>query len=109
MGYIRTSLNGKRYLAVHCRRTDFLRAHPKTTPGADAIAAQIEASLKRLGIDQVFIATDSPDDLRDGLKARLGASVHFLDDAPELLQKLGDHKGKRAVVEMWLAARASHF
>merc|ERR1712203_290299 len=79
------------------------------TPGVEAIGKQIEAALKRLGLERVFVATDAPDDLRSSLRSRLKGAVRFLDDAPDILKRLGDHNGKRAVVDMWLAARAKYF
>merc|ERR1740130_1847615 len=62
--FIARAFGGSKYVAVHCRRTDFLKAHTKTTPDQQAIAAQINTLLKDQGAEHVFVATDAPDELR---------------------------------------------
>lgn len=104
------------FLAVHCRRTDFLHARKKTTPGPEAIGAQIAAALTEFGFNQVFVATDAPDELRDVLRSSVKqGSVRFLQDDPDLASVYGKgggqewHEGELALIEMWIAARATAF
>jgi hypothetical protein len=106
--FITTWLGGSRYLAVHCRRTDFLTARKDTTPGPRAIATQINAMLRENSISHVFVATDAPSDLRDSLKKQVDGVVHFFDEAADIWSRF-QHPGKRAAVEMWIAARADAF
>ncbi|CAE8595628.1 unnamed protein product, partial [Polarella glacialis] len=107
------TFQGREFLAAHCRRTDFLYARKDTTPGLEAIASQLDAALARTGLNQVFIATDAPDQLREGLRqhVKLG-TVHFFQESSKGPgAAVGElwHEGQLAAVEMWVAARSSHF
>merc|ERR1712190_297554 len=106
--YISSVMGGKKYVAAHCRRTDFLKARTGTTPGPSAIASQLNEVLMSVGADTVYIATDAPDELRESLKSNVKGSVYFLSDAGKILEPF-KHPGKRAAVEMWIAARADFF
>jgi len=97
------TLEGRPYLAAHCRRTDFLKARAKSTPSAEAIAGRLNALLSETGLDQVFVATDAPDDLRRDLQREVQGAVHFFDSGAF------DHPGKQAAAESWIAARADFF
>jgi peptide-O-fucosyltransferase len=106
--FIKSTLGGNPYLAVHCRRTDFLQARTATTPGLKATVAQINALLREQGLEQVFISTDAPGELRPSFKEQITGSVHFIDDYPDISRRFA-HPGKKAIVEMWIAARADVF
>lgn len=106
--FIQSHIHGHRYLAVHCRRTDFLKARTATTPGVKATALQINALLREQGLDQTFISTDAPDELRATFKEQIIGEVHFLDEAPDIATRF-THPGKKAIVEMWIAGRADVF
>ena len=97
------TLGGRPYLAAHCRRTDFLRVRKGTTPNAKNIAATLNQVMAAQGLDQVFIATDAPSDLREALRSQVHGQVFF----PPLLDDI--HPGKQAAVETWIAARAQFF
>merc|ERR1711964_490754 len=58
--------------------------------------------------DKVFVATDAPADLKDDLKKKVNGEVFFLGDSEEISGRF-DHPGKKAAVEMWIAARADYF
>eukprot|EP00438_Fugacium_kawagutii_P015614 Skav212785 [mRNA] locus=scaffold159:325374:325907:- [translate_table: standard] len=105
--FIQNAFNGEKYLSAHCRRTDFLRAREKTTPDVSNIAMKLNEVLEQENIHQVFIATDAPHDLRATLQKEVKASVVFYD-AHGATEEL-DHKGKQAIVETWIAARADFF
>lgn len=105
--FIQKAFKGNKYLAAHCRRTDFLRAREKTTPDVSNIAMKLNEVLEQEGIQQVFIATDAQDDLRSELQKQVKASVVFYDSANGAIKF--DHKGKQAIVETWIAARADFF
>lgn len=102
---IASMLDGGRYISAHCRRTDFLNAHEKTTPGASAVAAKLNAELEKSGFNKVFVATDAPSDLQDDLRKSVKGKVFFIDEAGVSFE----HPGKQAAVEMWIAARAEIF
>lgn len=103
--FILSKLRGTRYLAAHCRRTDFLRVRKTTTPDPRQIAEKLNAILSQEGLGKVFIATDAPDDLRKILKKAVQAEVIFLREADTPFR----HPGKQAAAEMWIAARAEFF
>jgi len=84
-----------------------LRAREKTTPDVSNIAMKLNEVLEQEGIQQVFIATDAQDDLRSELQKQVKASVVFYDSANGAIKF--DHKGKQAIVETWIAARADFF
>eukprot|EP00930_Biecheleria_cincta_P078879 TRINITY_DN6649_c0_g1_i1.p1 TRINITY_DN6649_c0_g1~~TRINITY_DN6649_c0_g1_i1.p1 ORF type:complete len:1177 (+),score=253.25 TRINITY_DN6649_c0_g1_i1:160-3690(+) len=105
--FISTALKGEKYLAAHCRRTDFLRAREKTTPDVSNIADKLNEVMAKEGLNQVFIATDAPDELRAELQQQVKGSVVFYDAKHGATQF--DHKGKQAIVETWIAARADFF
>jgi len=102
--FISSQLGGRPYIAAHCRRTDFLRVRKKTTPDASNIAAKLNALLKEQGMDQIFVATDAPNDLKKDLEAKVNGTVHFFTPS-----KPFDHPGKQTCAEMWIAARADFF
>lgn len=105
--FIRSVLGGRPYISAHCRRTDFVRVRAKTTADPGELAKKLNVELERSGIDQVFVATDAPDDLREDLRALVNGKVHFFDKfAPGVSL---EHPGKLAAVEMWIAARAEFF
>lgn len=104
--FILSAFGGRKYLAAHCRRTDFLKVRQKTTPSADVIAARINVVLAETGIDQVFIATDAPSDLREDLQRQVKATVRFY--AGNGARSFA-HPGKQAAAEIWIAARADFF
>lgn len=106
--FIRDHLGGRRYVAAHCRRTDFLMARIKTTPGVEDIAKQLNLALTEQAADQVFIATDAPNDLRETLRTHVTGTVVFFDDASGIRKRL-PLEGQVAAVEMWIAARANYF
>lgn len=107
--YMQEVLQSKPFLAVHCRRTDFLRAREATTPSVEAVAEQLELALADFGLQQVYIATDAPDDLREVLRSQVRTGrIFFLED----LNDLGADsrlEGELAAIEMWIAARATAF
>jgi len=105
--FITSKFGAKPYIAAHCRRTDFLRVRTKTVPTADTIADQLNDLLKETGYDQVFIATDAPNDLRDDLQKQVKGTVFFYDTSSG--GQSFDLPGKQAAVEMWIAARADNF
>ena len=105
--FIQNAFKGGKYLSAHCRRTDFLRAREKTTPDVSNIAMKLNEVLAQEGIDQVFIATDAQEDLRSALEKQVKATVVFYDSAHGAIKF--DHKGKQAIVETWIAARADFF
>jgi len=105
--FLASALGGQKYLAAHCRRTDFLRVRTKTTPSADVVAAKLNAALAETGLKQVFVATDAPTDLREDLQRQVKAAVHFYDGASGAAAF--EHPGKQAAVELWIAARAEYF
>lgn len=105
--FIRNAFQGEGYLSAHCRRTDFLRAQEKTTPDVSNIALKLNEVLEQEGLKQVFIATDAPDDLRAALQDQVHGVVVFYDKKSGAKQF--DHKGKQAIVETWIAARADFF
>jgi len=107
--YIREILQSKPFLAVHCRRTDFLHAREATTPSVEAIVDQLELALRDFDLHQVYVATDAPDDLKDILKAKVRTGgVFFLDDM-DLKADSSLLEGELAAIEMWIAARATAF
>ncbi|CAE8644229.1 unnamed protein product, partial [Polarella glacialis] len=91
--FISSALKGQKYLAAHCRRTDSLRAREKSTPDAANVAAKLNAALVETGLQQVFIATDAPEDLRTALMEQVNARVVFYDEANGAADL--DHKGKQ--------------
>jgi len=103
--FVTSKLDGGRYISAHCRRTDFLNAHEKTTPGNSAVAAKLNAVLAESGVSKVFVATDAPDELREDLRKSVKGDVFFIDEAGASFE----HPGKQAAVEMWIAARAEFF
>lgn len=105
--FIQNAFKGQKYMAAHCRRTDFLRAREKTTPDVSNIAMKLNEVLEQEGLTQVFIATDAQDDLRSALQKEVKGTVVFYDTAHGAIQF--DHKGKQAIVETWIAARADFF
>ncbi|CAL1130143.1 unnamed protein product [Cladocopium goreaui] len=83
--YMQEVLQSKPFLAVHCRRTDFLRAREATTPSVEAVAEQLELALADFGLQQVYIATDAPDDLREVLRSQVRTGrIFFLEDLNDL-------------------------
>lgn len=71
------------------------------------IALKLNEVLEQEGLKQVFIATDAPDDLRAALQDQVHGVVVFYDKKSGAKQF--DHKGKQAIVETWIAARADFF
>jgi hypothetical protein len=63
--------------------------------------------LKELQLDQVFVATDAPNDLRADLQRQVNGAVHFFDGASGAASF--EHPGKQAAAELWIAARADFF
>uniref|UniRef100_A0A7S1QYH1 GDP-fucose protein O-fucosyltransferase 2 n=1 Tax=Alexandrium catenella TaxID=2925 RepID=A0A7S1QYH1_ALECA len=105
--FIKNAMGGEKYLAAHCRRTDFLRVRTKTTPSADVIAGKLNVLMEETGIKQVFVATDAPTDLREDLQRQVKGTVRFYDGISGAVTF--DHPGKQAAVEIWIAARADFF
>lgn len=95
------------YLAIHLRRNEFVRDHPETTPSAEAAASRINRLLKDKSIDQVFVATDARQDFLKDLRKKVRVPVYtfMVDDGAQL----PDHKGKEAVINLRLLARAKYF
>ncbi|XP_043228174.1 GDP-fucose protein O-fucosyltransferase 2-like [Amphibalanus amphitrite] len=55
------SARGGPYLAVHLRRRDFVSGRPRSVPSLEAAARAISATLRELGLETVYLATDAPD------------------------------------------------
>lgn len=107
--YMRDVLQSKPFLAVHCRRTDFLKVREATTPSVEAVVEQLELALADFNLDQVYVATDAPNDLRDNLKSGVRTGeVFFLEDFRDA-DLSGLLEGELAAIEMWIAARATAF
>ena len=51
---------GGRYIAVHLRRKDYIRAHPDNVPSLQGAASQINKLKHEEGIDVVFLSSDAP-------------------------------------------------
>eukprot|EP00435_Cladocopium_sp_Y103_P026778 s2517_g6.t1 len=110
--YMQDVLQSKPFLAVHCRRTDFLRAREATTPSVEAVAEQLELALADFGLEQVYVATDAPDDLREILRSQVRTGrIFFLEDLSDFGPAAAGSRleGELAAIEMWIAARATAF
>lgn len=101
------ALGGRPYVAAHCRRTDFLTVHAATSPEPQTVAEKLNAVLAETGMDQVFVATDAQDDLKEVLQDLVKGKVYFYSTSNSGVEL--DHPGKQAAVEMWIASRATFF
>lgn len=118
--FIAQALGGKPYLAAHLRRTDFpTYARKATTPPLFDAFEQLIVVTEENDIRQVYLATDDTTEVRNELRRfanKTGSSegplvlgsaaVLMSDDWPSLEL---DHDGERALLDMWIAARAHFF
>lgn len=107
--FIKTVIGSKPFLAVHCRRTDFIQARAKTTPDHASLTFQINAALKMLGYSTVFVATDAVAELQTVLEQGINGRVIFPPDLSGFAAHSIHHPGELAAFEMWVAAQANHF
>merc|ERR1719394_108748 len=98
--YVHRTFGGENFIALHVRRTDFLRAHADKVASTSAVEKRIGFLRQQLGTKQVFIMTDARGEEKAALK---------LDDDVYMFDEEMDHPGKLAMVEQWIGVRAKHF
>ncbi|CAD7955497.1 unnamed protein product [Amoebophrya sp. A25] len=100
--FMTEQFGGTKFIAAHCRRSDFLRVRTRTTPeGWESIIKQLRKLQKETGLKKIFIATDASEDEK-------AAALKLM---PELVfaPQFDPQPGRQSIVEMWVAARADFF
>merc|ERR1719410_2935093 len=89
------------YIALHLRRTDFLRAHPDYVASPNAVGLRVRFLKKKYKTNNVFIMTDANKEEREEIK-NLDPSIRFFEGEVK-------HPGTLAMIEQWIGIRARHF
>ncbi|CAD7966905.1 unnamed protein product [Amoebophrya sp. A120] len=57
--FMREKFGGTKFIAAHCRRSDFVKSRASTTADWDSIVTQLKALQKETKLQKIFIATDA--------------------------------------------------
>ncbi|KAF0289220.1 GDP-fucose protein O-fucosyltransferase 2 [Amphibalanus amphitrite] len=98
------SARGGPYLAVHLRRRDFVSGRPRSVPSLETAARAISATLRELGLETVYLATDAPD--REVGRLRELLEPFRLVRPPRRRDLLA---GEEAIIDQIVCSHARHF
>jgi len=99
--WIADNFGNQDYIALHLRRSDFLRAHPDYVASPNAVGKRIAFLKKKYNTRNIFVMTDARKEEREEIR-NADPSIRFFEEEVQ-------HPGKLAMIEQWIGVRALHF